>query len=583
MQRINIFAQTLRWTVFLFRFTAFYFLTNHFVANGASEFRGLWVDAFHSGFKNSLEVRQLVEDARKAHFNALLVEVRKRGDAYYKSTLIPKASDIAADYDPLADLIEQAHSGNPRLEVHAWTVMYPIWNSEKTSPTQPTHVYNQHRDWLLKDNRGGTWDGSNYQLDPGHPLVQDHLFNMAMELITRYDIDGLHFDYIRYPGSSWGYNETALQRYHQLGGTKNVPAYNDPAWMQFRRNQVTALVRRIYLNGLAVKPRVKISAATITQAPGISSDTQWPASAAFSNVMQDWVSWMKEGILDLNIPMAYFRQTSNSGDWGLWNTFAKNHAYQRQVAIGVGAYLNSASNALYQFRFTRAPTTSGKYASGLSVYSYANLCTNATRETFLNALVKPSAYDPQPTPFFFEQADLPDMPWKTNATTGHLLGYVRWTPDNSPVDGASVEITGPVQRSTRSDAAGFYGFVDLPAGNYGLRVYDRNSGTNQSQFTIQSAKVALLDHKITGTNPMDIQSQFALHIEIVANENVAVHFHPAYTNRTYQLLKASSLESQNWELLPLMPWVNPETGQGEFSGLPISGQKCFYKVQVIWK
>ncbi len=463
--------------------------------NGATEFRGLWVDAFQPGFKNSNEVRQLVADARKAHFNALLVEVRKRGDAYYKSTLVPRALDISEDYDPLADLIDQAHSGNPRLEVHAWTVMYPVWNSERTSPFQQSHVLNQHRDWLMKNNRGETWDGYNYQLDPGHPSVQEHLFRMAMEIITAYDIDGLHFDYIRYPGSSWGYNHAALRRHQKIYGTTGVPDPSDPAWSQFRRDQVTALVRRIYLNGIAMKPHIKISAATIAHAPGISSDTQWVSSAAYGSVMQDWVSWMKEGILDLNIPMVYFRQTLNPRDYWYWNVFAKNHAYQRQVAIGVGAYLNTASNALYQFRMTRMATADGNASSGISVYSYAHTCTNSPREWVYHSLVNPSIQDPQPIPFFYDVAEVPDMPWKTNANVGHLLGYVS-TSQNMAVDGTVIEISGPVQKTTRSDATGFFGFLDLPNGYYTVRNYFSEGQTNGIQFTIQPGKVASLDLKM---------------------------------------------------------------------------------------
>src|SRR5687767_10485608 len=89
---------------------------------GAQEMRGFWADTFHAGLRNSNETSALVAAARAANCNALFVEVRKRGDAYYRNGLEPVATDVAAGFDPLADLIAKAHSGTERLEVHAWMV-----------------------------------------------------------------------------------------------------------------------------------------------------------------------------------------------------------------------------------------------------------------------------------------------------------------------------------------------------------------------------------------------------------------------------------------------------------------------------
>src|SRR5437867_2740131 len=85
------------------------------------EFRALWADTFHAGMRTSAEVSALVNTARGSNFNAIIVEVRKRCDAYYNSTFEPKASDVSPQsFDPLADLIDKAHNGGRRVEVHAW-------------------------------------------------------------------------------------------------------------------------------------------------------------------------------------------------------------------------------------------------------------------------------------------------------------------------------------------------------------------------------------------------------------------------------------------------------------------------------
>jgi uncharacterized lipoprotein YddW (UPF0748 family) len=88
------------------------------------EFRGFWVNAFHSGFTNRAEVAQLMADVRAANANAVVVKVRKHGDTYYNSSYEPKAVGVSPDFDPLAELLAQGHDTNngPRVEVHAWLV-----------------------------------------------------------------------------------------------------------------------------------------------------------------------------------------------------------------------------------------------------------------------------------------------------------------------------------------------------------------------------------------------------------------------------------------------------------------------------
>src|SRR5688572_22057292 len=159
------------------RFTCTFALLLAFAtAATAQEFRAMWADAFHNGMKSSSQVTSLVAAARTANCNALVVQVRKRGDAYYANGLEPVATDVAAGFDPLADLITKAHTGTPRIDVHAWFVTYNIWNNETNDPSQATHPYNLHPEWLSQDNTGELWDGGNYQFDQGHPAVQQHTY-----------------------------------------------------------------------------------------------------------------------------------------------------------------------------------------------------------------------------------------------------------------------------------------------------------------------------------------------------------------------------------------------------------------------
>lgn len=474
-----------------------------FGAQAAEELRGLWVDTFRPGLRNPTEVAQLVSEARGAGLNTLFVEVRKRGDAYYDSRFEPRAADVAPGFDPLGRLLELAHdtSLGPRLEVHAWMVTYNIWNNATTPPPQTNHPYRLHPDWLTRSVSGSTWDGSNYAFDPGHPAVQEHTFNVAMDLVRRYDIDGLHFDYVRYAGPDWGYNEAAVTRYNRRFGRAGRPAASHPDWLQFRRDQVTGLVRKVYLTALAEKPAVRISAATITFAPGITTTAQWPSSSAYSGVLQDWRAWMEEGILDWNIPMAYFRQTEHPEALTAWNVFIKDHQYRRRAAIGLGWYLNGASNALVQTRLARRPTAGGRTASGVVGYSYAAPSLDATRGEFFQALVVPSRFDASPTPVFAEAASVPAAPWKTSADFGHLLGYVRDATTERGIDGAEVSVCGRVNRTLRSDASGFFGTVDLPPGDYAVRMVAPGYEPASADVSIAGARVSELEFPLEGIDP----------------------------------------------------------------------------------
>src|SRR5207249_642264 len=137
-------------------------------------------------------------------------------------------------------------------------------------------------------------------------------------IISKYDVDGLQLDHIRYDSNEWGYNEVALKRFGEQSGKSSKPSPTDPDWMQFRRDQVTALVRKIYLSTMALKPQVQISAACNSRAPGIRTTADWPKSAAWSSTLQNWRGWMEEGILDVVMPMTYFNQDKWASAWANW-------------------------------------------------------------------------------------------------------------------------------------------------------------------------------------------------------------------------------------------------------------------------
>ena len=483
------------------------------VSAQSNEFRGMWVNAWNTGLQNASQVTTLVNQLRAGNFNAVIPQVRRRGDAFYNSHFEPHATGTTpADFDALADLIVKAHNTNagPYIEVHAWLVTYHI-KQGFSMPPQPDHPLNLHPDWLLLHVNGTNFIANEYTFDPGHPEVQRHTFNVAMDIVTNYNVDGINFDYIRYSNIDEGYNPVTVARFNQRFARTGQPAIADPLWKQFRRDQITGLLRKIYLNVMAVKPQVKVSADTITWDPGPTSDAQWySSSAAWNSVLQDWRGWMEEGILDLNVPMNYFRETTHPVAYDNWMNFVKDHQFNRHAVIGPGTYLNSISNAIVQMREARYVSPGGNYAVGVCGYDYNTPYLSGggqfgTFHTFLTN--SPSTNDPISPALFAQPASIPPMPWKTTPTKGHLMGTVFMGNLTNGLDGAVVTLTGPANRSQTNDATGFYGFVDLPPGNYTVQAMFPGYSTISSNVTVNVGAVATQNLPLSLLGPPAIVAQ----------------------------------------------------------------------------
>lgn len=465
--------------------------TSWLQAQATPEIRGIWVDTWGSGFKTAAQIDQLVLDVQRGNLNTIFPQVRRRGDAFYNSSIEPKNSAVSpAQFDPLAYLIQKAHAASPRIEVHAWIITYPMGVSQ----THPNHILNKHPEWRMESADGGTLVSDEYWADPGHPQVQQHIVDVARDLIGNYNIDGFQFDYIRYPSLEWGYNPLSVARFNRRFGLAGKPASGNADWKQFRRDSVTELVRRVYLEGISLKPTIKISAATIGQGGGITQTSQWPSSSAYSARLQDWRAWMEEGILDLNIPMLYYdAQGSWAHGWTNWLLFAKNHKYGRHLAAGPAWYMNTVPDSLTQITQTRQPTSTANQADGVVGYNYATTNTEAvSRTTFLNTLSGPSGP-------FSEKTTIPVMPWKTNPSRGYAKGIVTASDSYLALDRATVTFSGPTTSTVTTDGNGFYGAVNLLPGNYTVTASMPMGAYNpvSAQITVAAGLVTSADLVLT--------------------------------------------------------------------------------------
>ncbi|MDQ6674349.1 MAG: family 10 glycosylhydrolase [Chloroflexota bacterium] len=384
------------------------------------ELRAVWVDAFHNGFKTPQQVDDLVAWARDANLNALFVQVRRRGDAYYLNSFEPRTEDpdLAPGFDALQYLIERAHQGPHRLQIHAWLAALPIWGARDTPPVAANHPFNLRGTsaaaadtWLMYRDDGETWAGSGpsgiYYLDPGNPEVQSYTTEVSLSLLRNYDVDGIHLDQVRYyEGGAlrWGYNPTSVARFDAQYGldSSTQPAPSDPRWVAWRRDQVTALVRRIYLGAKAIKPGVAVTAAVVAWGKGPQTADDWQAQPPFASVLQDWRGWLEEGIVDYVLPMDYYREAGEQSAWfDTWTQWQVSHPGKRGVVLGMGSYLNTADGALAQLGRAR-----GLGALGVALYSYAVPTADlrdATRD-------EREAFAAQLRSVFTRPAPVPDLP-----------------------------------------------------------------------------------------------------------------------------------------------------------------------------
>lgn len=452
--------------------------------SASEQFRAFWVDsvAGHNGLKTPAQVDQLVADAKRSNVNALIAQVWRRGGALFLKTSEPRYEDsgLAPGFDALQYLIEKAHAQN--IEVHAWLNALALWGGS-TPPVDPRHAYNLHGPaksgadyWLSRSDAGVESGADGIFLDPGSPAAADYVARLYIDLARNYDVDGIHFDFIRYDGQEWGYNPTSLDRFNFLNKRTGVPAKNDSQWMEWRREQVTAIVRRVYLSVGAIRPKVKVSAATIAFGDGPVAEGDWLKSSAYSSVFQDWRAWTQDGLLDFPVVMNYDREAdSNQKVWfDRWIEWDKNHRYNRQIVVGQGAFLNSIPNSIAQTRRVLAPSSTGNSADGIAFFSY--FTTNGTSNPngeFYSALSTPSPNDPNPV--FASAASTPQMKWKSEPARGLLFGRITY-PNGEPVDGAKVFLASPLAcpncdpKPVQTDGNGYYGWAELLTVIYSLSV-----------------------------------------------------------------------------------------------------------------
>lgn len=282
-----------------------------------AEIRAVWLDRgtiVRAGSESGLAA--IFDRLAQAGINTVFFETVNAGYPIYPSQVAPQPNPLTAGWDPLAAGVKLAHERG--MELHAWVWAFATGNKRHNAllglPSDyPGPVLAAHPDWANLDNQGRRQhinDGKFY-LDPANPEVRSYLLRLINEITSRYQVDGLQLDYIRYPfqdpnaGFSFGYGKAARERFQQLTGVDpaRLSVGNGDLWRQwteFKTEQINSFVAEVSQLLRQHHPRTILSVAVFPH----------PEFQRLYLIQQDWEVWARRGDVDLVVPMTYALDTN---------------------------------------------------------------------------------------------------------------------------------------------------------------------------------------------------------------------------------------------------------------------------------
>ena len=278
------------------------------------------------------ELVKIFDNIKKKNLNTIYFQVRSNGTVFYKSEIEPFTPYLTGtvgqmpSYDPLEFAIKEAHKRG--IEIHAWiNVVRCFSGKEENILNHPRHVKNAYPELVVKTKTDGA---DSYWLDPGLPETESYLTSLVSELVSNYKIDGLHFDFLRYPGNNFDDDFS----YSAYGNGKDK---ND-----WRRDNITRLVKELSFAAKSINPIVKVGAAPF----GIYKNIKGAKGAeSYFEVYQDSWKWIEEKYLDYIVPQIYWDINSNPRFDALAENWRAN-VNERNLILGVAAYKDEVKNEI---------------------------------------------------------------------------------------------------------------------------------------------------------------------------------------------------------------------------------------------
>ena len=318
--------------------------------------QGIWVSVFSvkKALYSKEGVASLISQCKKAKINDIYLQIFQSGNAYYDSKICDKSKYDqmvkAAGLDTLDLLLREAQENN--INVFAWVNVLSLGSNDKANILAKYGNSILTRDQYQRPSK----TASNLEIDkyylkedmlflePGDPKVEEYMLTIVNEIINRYPLlSGIHLDYVRYPspvpfvpgtrfnkfGLTYGYGPVNVERFREKTGLNCLDTLNNEdeylAWDNWKRQQVTNLVRKISSLVKVKSPGLLVSCAVIPV-----------TERAYSNAFSDWSNWLEEGIIDYVVLMSYSKD----------NQFVKEvvksglgHRGQGKIYVGMGLFL----------------------------------------------------------------------------------------------------------------------------------------------------------------------------------------------------------------------------------------------------
>ncbi|MDD5438985.1 MAG: family 10 glycosylhydrolase [Candidatus Omnitrophica bacterium] len=294
--------------------------------------RGLFVTVIQDPpvLSSRTAIESLVTYARSARIDTLFVQIYRANRAYFPSRIADpgpyEQCRVAVGEDPFRLLIDEAHKNG--IRVHAWLNMLSL------SENKDARILKKYGTGILTRNLKTKRTIEDYKIDnqyflePGDPRVRRELAIVVGEVLRAYPaLDGIQFDYIRYPDKAphYGYTGRNIERFKKATG-RQVVKEKSRGWKDWKRAQVTEFLEQLVMTARSIRPDIQVS--TTGCAPYIR---------AYQEAFQDWPSWLNRRLIDFVTLMSYAKDPSTFGEY---IEEARKRALDfKRVNVAVGAYV----------------------------------------------------------------------------------------------------------------------------------------------------------------------------------------------------------------------------------------------------